>query len=51
MAGIMGIFFGLEQWGNFLGHYVTMFEKSLENPVVISTTPHYLRTLQIGPIG
>jgi len=28
IAGITGIYYGLEQWGNFLGHYLTMFEKS-----------------------
>jgi len=31
IAGITGIYYGLEQWGNFLGHYLTMFEKSIEN--------------------
>ncbi len=41
MAGIMGIFFGLEQWGYFLGHYVTMFEKSLENHKAVINAEGY----------
>jgi hypothetical protein len=38
IAGITGIYFGLEQWGNFLGHYLTMFEKSIENHKTLIST-------------
>ena len=41
IAGITGIYYGLEQWGNFLGHYLTMFEKSIENHKTLISTEGY----------
>lgn len=41
IAGITGIYYGLEQWGNFLGHYLYMFEKSIENHRTFISTQGY----------
>ena len=41
IAGITGIYFGLEQWGNFLGLYLSGFEKSIENHKTFISTEGY----------
>jgi hypothetical protein len=41
IAGITGIYFGLEQWGNFLGLYLSGFERSIENHKTFISTQGY----------